>query len=59
MAELLPQCIQSFHVYFMIVDLRSPFFTWKPVKGSKVNNADPDHTPDDVVSDEGLNCLLT
>ena len=32
---------------------------WKPVKGSKANSADPDQTPHNVTSDEGLHCLLT
>ena len=33
--------------------------TWKPVEGSKANSADPDQTPLDVASDQGLQCLLT
>ena len=37
----------------------NPFLIWKPIKGSKVSNADPDQTPHNVASDQGLHCLLT
>ena len=33
--------------------------TWKSVKGSKANSADPDLAPHNVASDQGLQCLLT
>ena len=33
--------------------------TWKPVKGSLANIADPGQTPHYVASDQGLHCLLT
>ena len=32
---------------------------FKPVKGSYANSADPDQTPHNVASDQGLHCLLT
>ena len=34
------------------------FFTWKPVKGSWANNADPAQTPHNVGSDLRQQCLL-
>ena len=33
--------------------------TWKPVMGSWTNSADPDQTPHNVASDQGLHCLPT
>ena len=33
--------------------------TWKPVKGSLADTADPDQMPHNVASDQGLQCLLT
>ena len=36
-----------------------PIVTWKPVKGSQANSADPDQMPHNVASDQGLHCLLT
>ena len=36
-----------------------PVVTWKPVKGSWTNSADPDQTPHIVASDQSLHCLLT
>ena len=35
------------------------FFTvvWIPVKGYLANNADPDRTPQNAASDQGLHCL--
>ena len=36
-----------------------PFLTWKLVKESYPNSADPDQTPHHVASDQGLHCLLT
>ena len=41
------------------ITLHLPTAIWKPVKGSEANNADPDQTPHDVASDQGLQCLLT
>ena len=36
-----------------------PNVTWKSVKGSLANSADPDQMPHNVASDHGLHCLLT
>ena len=33
--------------------------TWKHIKGSLANSADPDQMPPNVASDQGLHCLLT
>ena len=41
------------------LQLSSPILTWKPVKGSQANSADPDQMPHNVASDQGLHCLLT
>ena len=31
----------------------------KPIEGSQANSVDPDQTPHNVASDQGLQCLLT
>ena len=35
------------------------YFTWKSVRGSLANSADPDQTSHNVASDQSLYCLLT
>ena len=44
---------------FFACDSFLTHFTWKPLRGSKANSADPDQTPHDVASDQGLHCWLT
>ena len=36
-----------------------PILTWIPVKGSQAMSADLDQMPHNVVSDQGLQCVLT
>ena len=43
----------------VLINFMKPIFTWKPVKGSQANSADPDQMPHNVASDQGLQCLLT
>ena len=39
-------------------ELKSQHLTWKPIKESYANSADPYQTPHNVASIQGLHCLL-
>ena len=44
----------------MIRSLADPYLTHcsgRPLKGYLANSADPDHTPQNAASDQGLHCL--
>ena len=32
-------------------------YTWSPIKGTLANSVDPDQTPQNAASDQGLHCL--